>query len=98
MICHDLSPGNLNVPSENVEAVLAAMEKLNCSSRSLLETWRSTPGSPEFVSMVQVSAAESQGVRGRGWPLLCLGHTHTLPISNDGKGNTQRALDSLMGF
>lgn len=26
----------------------------------------------------------------KGGLLFCLGHTHTLPISNDGKGNTQR--------
>lgn len=24
-----------------------------------------------------------------GWLLFCFGHTHTLLISNDGKGNTQ---------
>ena len=57
-----------------------------------LGQWR--PGSWVPKIGVQLKCQQQQkevgeGRGGGGWLCFCLGHTHTLLISNDGKGNTR---------
>lgn len=72
-------------------AVPGSMEKLGCCSIQYLPgEWRPCSWVPKAREQLNASNSRKRwgSERGGGWPLFCLGHTHTLPISNDGKGNT----------
>lgn len=94
-----MSPGSPNVPLGKLGLVFQLLWR-TCGAvppSNLPREWRPSSWVPKAGEQLQCQQQwkevgrkkeEEEEEAAAGWLLFCLGHTHTLLISNDGKGNT----------
>lgn len=88
-----MSPDSPSVPLGKAELVSQPLWRSWGAVPSAVSLGSGGPGSQGWGTAPVPAAVERGGEKREeeeeaGWLPFCLGHTHTLLISNDGKGNT----------